>query len=146
MRPSPLPAGLSSRAVRRGPRRTCSRAWGAWAAWQYQEEFCRDLFYAANTFWERQKRARLSLEEEQRRNEEAIVKVIGLTLETRPDCINAEELVRLRRSPSLGSVCTPASVARARTLGTVPSLRPRAFGAAGCVGARTQPKGRRVAA
>jgi hypothetical protein len=24
---------------------------------QYQEEFCRDLFYAANTFWERRKRA-----------------------------------------------------------------------------------------
>ena len=33
---------------------------GTWASYPhaYQEEFCRDLFYAANTFWERTKRPR----------------------------------------------------------------------------------------
>ena len=61
-----------------------------------QEEFCRDLFYAANTFWERAKRPRLSLSEEQTINETAAVKIIGLTLETRPDTIDADELRRLR--------------------------------------------------
>ena len=30
-------------------------------------------------------------------NETASCKIIGLTLETRPDCIDAEELRRLRR-------------------------------------------------
>ena len=63
----------------------------------YQEEFCRDLFYAANTFWERTKRPRRSLEEEQAENEVARCKIIGLTLETRPDTIDAAELRRLRR-------------------------------------------------
>ena len=72
---------------------------GTWASYPhaYQEEFCRDLFYAANTFWERTKRPRRSLEEEQAENEVARCKIIGLTLETRPDTIDAAELRRLRR-------------------------------------------------
>eukprot|EP00501_MAST-03F_sp_TOSAG23-6_P001026 GSMAST32.ASY1.ANO1.1068.1 assembled CDS len=74
---------------------------GTWASYphSYQEEFCRDLFYAANTFWDRQHTHRdaLSLEQEQRINESARTKIIGLTLETRPDCINADELLRFRR-------------------------------------------------
>ena len=72
---------------------------GTWASYPhaYQEAFCRDLFYAANTFYERGKRARLSLAEEQRLNEAAVCKIIGLTLETRPDTITPEELRRLRR-------------------------------------------------
>ena len=74
---------------------------GTWASYPhaYQETFCRDLFYAANTFYARgdAKRARLTLAEEQAENERALVKVIGLTLETRPDTINAQELRRLRR-------------------------------------------------
>jgi hypothetical protein len=57
----------------------------------------RDLFYGANTFWQRTKRARLSLLEEQSINETAQCKIIGLTLETRPDTIDADELRRLRR-------------------------------------------------
>eukprot|EP00308_Calcidiscus_leptoporus_P021320 CAMPEP_0119361664 /NCGR_PEP_ID=MMETSP1334-20130426/8920_1 /TAXON_ID=127549 /ORGANISM="Calcidiscus leptoporus, Strain RCC1130" /LENGTH=662 /DNA_ID=CAMNT_0007376737 /DNA_START=32 /DNA_END=2020 /DNA_ORIENTATION=+ len=71
---------------------------GTWASYphQYQEEFCRDLFYAANTFWEREKRPRLSLAEEQGINERARCKIIGLTLETRPDTIDTDELRRLR--------------------------------------------------
>lgn len=72
---------------------------GTWASYphEYQETFIRDLFYAANTFYEREKRARKSLDEEKLENEGAMVKIIGITLETRPDCINAAELRRFRR-------------------------------------------------
>ena len=72
---------------------------GTWASYphQYQEEFCRDLFYAANTFYEREKREKYSIEEEQRINESAQCKIIGLTLETRPDTVNEGELCRFRR-------------------------------------------------
>lgn len=72
---------------------------GTWASYphEYQETFIRDLFYAANTFFEREKRERKSLDEEKLENEGAAVKIIGITLETRPDCINADELRRFRR-------------------------------------------------
>ncbi|KAL1508539.1 hypothetical protein AB1Y20_004638 [Prymnesium parvum] len=72
---------------------------GTWASYPhaYQEEFCRDLFYAANTFWQRAKRERRSLAEEQAINERSECKIIGLTLETRPDTIDAAELRRMRR-------------------------------------------------
>lgn len=72
---------------------------GTWESYPhaYQEAFVRDLFYAANTFYVREKRPRLSLEEEQTRNESSDVKIIGLTLETRPDTIGPEELQRLRK-------------------------------------------------
>lgn len=72
---------------------------GTWASYplDYREAFCRDLYFAANTFWERTKRARLTLAEEQELNETAATKIIGLTLETRPDTICADE-IRLLRS------------------------------------------------
>ncbi|KAF1333536.1 Elongator complex protein, partial [Globisporangium splendens] len=72
---------------------------GTWASYphEYQEAFIRDLFYAANTFFEREKRPRKSLQEEKSENEDAAVKIIGITLETRPDCINPDELRRFRR-------------------------------------------------
>ena len=74
---------------------------GTWASYPhaYQEAFVRDLFYAANTFYARgsARRSRLSLAEEQALNETAASKIIGLTLETRPDTIDAGELGRLRR-------------------------------------------------
>lgn len=74
---------------------------GTWSSYQheYQEAFCRDLFYAANTLSCRpeKRRPRKSLEDEQRENEEAMCKIIGLTLETRPDCIDDDEIRRLRR-------------------------------------------------
>eukprot|EP01063_Lacrimia_lanifica_P015557 TRINITY_DN2226_c2_g1_i1.p1 TRINITY_DN2226_c2_g1~~TRINITY_DN2226_c2_g1_i1.p1 ORF type:complete len:690 (+),score=262.57 TRINITY_DN2226_c2_g1_i1:54-2123(+) len=71
---------------------------GTWHSYplEYQEAFVRDLYYAANTFM-RPQRARKSLAEEQKENESASCKLIGLTLETRPDCINAAELRRLRK-------------------------------------------------
>ena len=74
---------------------------GTWASYPhaYQEEFVRDLFYAANTFGERHGKRRVdrfSLFEEQALNESSECKIIGLTLETRPDTIDACELRRLR--------------------------------------------------
>ncbi|RLN06766.1 hypothetical protein BBJ28_00015530 [Nothophytophthora sp. Chile5] len=72
---------------------------GTWASYpvEYQETFVRDLFYAANTFFNKTARDRRSLEEEKLENETAAVKIIGITLETRPDCITPEELRRFRR-------------------------------------------------
>lgn len=71
---------------------------GTWSFYpkDYQEEFIRDLFYAANTFDQKEKRERLSLLEEQKINEDTKYKIIGLTLETRPDFINEDEIKRLR--------------------------------------------------
>eukprot|EP01055_Gregarina_sp_Pseudo9_P005397 Gregarina_sp_Pseudo_9__5396@NODE_65_length_4632_cov_53_918354_g60_i0_p1_GENE_NODE_65_length_4632_cov_53_918354_g60_i0NODE_65_length_4632_cov_53_918354_g60_i0_p1_ORF_typecomplete_len796_score302_05Radical_SAM/PF04055_21/3_2e22Radical_SAM/PF04055_21/8_9e03Radical_SAM_C/PF16199_5/4_3e22Acetyltransf_1/PF00583_25/1_3e04Acetyltransf_1/PF00583_25/5_2e08Acetyltransf_10/PF13673_7/9_9e03Acetyltransf_10/PF13673_7/0_00023RXLR/PF16810_5/0_3Acetyltransf_7/PF13508_7/0_37Alpha_GJ/PF03229_13/3_5e03Alpha_GJ/PF032 len=112
---------------------------GTWSGYahEYQEEFVRDLFYAANVYYEWLQacgdaetrettgdaettggdaetpaggaetpspavaaalglRPRLSLLEEQTLNEVAKCKVIGLTLETRPDYVSKYELVRLR--------------------------------------------------
>lgn len=75
---------------------------GTWESYpsSYRESFIRDLFYAANCFFLNQSGARrepLSLLEEQLANETAICKVIGLTLETRPDTIHPEMLVGLRQ-------------------------------------------------
>ncbi len=59
--------------------------------------FFRDLFYAANTCtsgdWREE---RLSLDEEILLNVDAQAKIIGVTLETRPDSITVEEIERLR--------------------------------------------------
>ena len=114
---------------------------GTWSGypWEYQQQFCRDIFFAANTFNEDLARSRLdqevygeedaagedmpcvalqlsdrfnsllrekrTLQEEQLLNESAECKVIGLTLETRPDHISPLELKRLR---SLG--CTRVQI------------------------------------
>jgi len=71
---------------------------GTWSVYpeKYQREFVRDLFYAANTFDEEKKREPLSLEEEQKINEDEKYKIIGLTLETRPDYINPTEIKKMR--------------------------------------------------
>lgn len=71
---------------------------GTWTSYpiEYREEFCRDIYYAANTFWDKEKRTRLTLNEEKRINQSARSRVIGLTLETRPDTINKEELKLFR--------------------------------------------------
>ncbi|KAG5183177.1 ELP3 like acetyltransferase [Tribonema minus] len=70
---------------------------GTWSEYPrpYQEEFIRDIFYAANTTFE-DRVERLSLKEELTRNMDAQARVIGITLETRPDTINLEEIERLR--------------------------------------------------
>jgi len=72
---------------------------GTWSVYpsKYQDEFVRDCFYAANTFTDEVKRDRLSLEEEQDINENTRYKIIGLTLETRPDFVSPTEIKKLRR-------------------------------------------------
>lgn len=70
---------------------------GTWESYPlgYRERFCRDIYYAANTLYE-QKRERKSLLDEQKLNENASCKIIGLTLETRPDTITTESIKQLR--------------------------------------------------
>jgi ELP3 family radical SAM enzyme/protein acetyltransferase len=77
---------------------------GTWSSYpaDYQELFVRDLFYAANTFTAvlidgAAPREPWSLDEEQRFNESSDCRVIGVTIETRPDTIWGKELRRLRR-------------------------------------------------
>lgn len=90
---------------------------GTWSGYpvEYQEKYIRDIYYAANTFFYPKTRCdkpdeetgvyynyvpnrpRLSLEEEIQLNTNSPLKIIGLTLETRPDWITPEEIVRLRR-------------------------------------------------
>ena len=62
---------------------------------QYSEEFIRDIYYAANTY-QSIKRSRLSLAQEIINNESADTRIIGLTIETRPDWINDREILRFR--------------------------------------------------
>ena len=72
---------------------------GTWSHYpvEYQEEFIRDTYYAANIFYDRKERKRLSLEDEININQYAKCRIIGLTLETRPDCINKYEIERFRK-------------------------------------------------
>lgn len=71
---------------------------GTWTEYpkKYQETFIRDIFWAANTFYKAEKREKLTLLEEQKINEDAKSRIIGLTLEMRPDSINEEEIAWLR--------------------------------------------------
>jgi histone acetyltransferase (RNA polymerase elongator complex component) len=70
---------------------------GTWTSYPqpYREQFCRDIYFAANTFG-KEPRDKLSLSEEKRINKDAQCKVIGLTLETRPDTVTPAEIKRLR--------------------------------------------------
>jgi ELP3 family radical SAM enzyme/protein acetyltransferase len=80
---------------------------GTWTSYPlyYREQFIRDIYYSANTYQhcalttinnKELPRNKLSLSEEKRINETANVRVIGLTLETRPDTITPEEIRRFR--------------------------------------------------
>ena len=63
---------------------------------EYQKEFVRDIYYAANTAICRERNERFPLETELLLNETAQVRIIGLTLETRPDTINMYEIAKFR--------------------------------------------------
>jgi elongator complex protein 3 len=62
------------------------------------ENFIKNIFYAANTVFDDQTNLRTikSLEEEILINEDALCKIIGITIETRPDKITKYELRRFR--------------------------------------------------
>jgi ELP3 family radical SAM enzyme/protein acetyltransferase len=78
---------------------------GTWSEYprNYQDRFITDLYYAANSYFDKApfsatpKRPKLSLEEEIQINETAKIHIIGLTLETRPDTITLEEIANFRR-------------------------------------------------
>jgi histone acetyltransferase (RNA polymerase elongator complex component) len=73
---------------------------GTWASYplMYRELFLRDAYYAANIYWDvGEPRERKTLEEEIRLNWDAKVRVIGLTLETRPDTVTPEMIRHFRR-------------------------------------------------
>ncbi|KAH8609152.1 Radical SAM superfamily Radical SAM C terminal domain [Trypanosoma vivax] len=64
---------------------------------KYVEEFITGNFYAANTYYDSAPlRPMGSLQEEITHNEGARCRIIGVTVETRPDYINAAELRRFR--------------------------------------------------
>lgn len=63
---------------------------------EYVEEFVRDIYYSANVFGISEKRPPSTLQDEKRINKTAPCKVIGLTLETRPDTITADDIKRFR--------------------------------------------------
>lgn len=79
---------------------------GTWTSYphQYREEFMRDIYFAANTFHqikfgtnvEEDPRERKQLKEEKLLNKTSMCRIIGLTVEFRPDSINKKELIRLR--------------------------------------------------
>jgi ELP3 family radical SAM enzyme/protein acetyltransferase len=77
---------------------------GTWGSYpiDYRIEFVRDLYYAANTYFHnkmniKNMRPRLTLEEEIEINISTDVRIIGLTMETRPDHVNMNEIKLLRR-------------------------------------------------
>lgn len=61
------------------------------------DQFVRDLYYAANTYFSDRGRKKLSIEEEQALNVTSKVHVVGLGIETRPDEIDEEEIIRFRK-------------------------------------------------
>ena len=67
----------------------------------YRLDFCRDIYYAANTFSDkitgRIIREKLELNLEKQMNQQSLTRIIGLTVETRPDRINAKELKEFRK-------------------------------------------------
>ena len=75
---------------------------GTWSYYEenYQTEFISEIFRAANDFTkpesERSASEKKPLEELQKENETASARIIGLSIETRPDYINEKELNRLR--------------------------------------------------
>jgi ELP3 family radical SAM enzyme/protein acetyltransferase len=60
-------------------------------------DFIRDLYYAANTYHDTHVRDKYSLEYEQHLNTRANIHVVGLGIETRPDEINGDEIIRFRK-------------------------------------------------
>ena len=62
---------------------------------EYLEEFNRDIFYIANTYFD-SKREKLTISQEMKINETAKVHIIGICIETRPDAIDSTWIKRFR--------------------------------------------------
>lgn len=72
---------------------------GSWLQYQidYQFSFMNDIVYAINTYGDVERRPKLSLIEEQNINKDHVVRISGITIETRPDDINPTTIINLRR-------------------------------------------------
>ena len=72
---------------------------GTWDSYplEYQIEYIRDIYYAINTLKDRNNTTRLQLNEEIKLSEKSNKRIIGLTLETRPDYVNLRQIKRLRK-------------------------------------------------
>ena len=64
---------------------------------KYQEEFVRDIYYGINTLTRRLPKSRLTLQEEISYSQYSDKRIIGLTLETRPDYVNLRQIRRYRK-------------------------------------------------
>ena len=72
---------------------------GTWHSYplEYREQFMIEMYYAFNTIYENRGRDKMSLKEEMEYNKnKSKCKVIGVTIETRPDQIRPDELKILR--------------------------------------------------
>lgn len=71
---------------------------GTWSAypWDYQQWFIKRCFDACNQFGSARRKRTSTLLESQDVNESATYRIIGLTIETRPDWITPKEIIRLR--------------------------------------------------
>ncbi len=63
---------------------------------KYQEWFVKECFRAANDFSKKTK-IKLNLEKEQKKNEKAKHRIVGISVETRPDLIDKKEILYLRK-------------------------------------------------
>ncbi len=72
---------------------------GSWTAYprQYRREFVKNCFRAANN-WEtdNKEQENISLEQAQKQNEKAEVRIVGLSIETRPDFITDSAVIEMR--------------------------------------------------
>ena len=63
----------------------------------YLEEYNRDIYYTANTYFDTEKRQPLNLDEEVKLNRNSKVHIIGNCIETRPDAIDDSWILHFRR-------------------------------------------------
>ena len=64
---------------------------------EYLEDYIRDIYYSANTYFEDKKREKMKLEYEVYINKTSKVHIIGICIETRPDSINSDWIYHFRR-------------------------------------------------
>ncbi|MSR84968.1 tRNA uridine(34) 5-carboxymethylaminomethyl modification radical SAM/GNAT enzyme Elp3, partial [Candidatus Uhrbacteria bacterium] len=71
---------------------------GTWSAypWVYRKWFVKRCFDAANHLGQKKRERFPKIEDSQRFNETALYRIIGLTIETRPDWVTPQEVIRLR--------------------------------------------------
>ncbi len=72
---------------------------GSWNAYprHYQNNFIKKCFQAVNDYPYYKEKRKTTLEKELKRNERAKYRIIGETLETRPDLLNQKEIIAMRQ-------------------------------------------------